>query len=668
MVLIAACLVGLNGMAGAQDGPTVAELATLEYAEFSLEQLMDIQLDSVYGASKFDQKVSQAPASVSIVTANEIQKLGHRTLAEVLRGVGGMYVTYDRNYSAIGIRGFNRPGDYNTRVLMLVDGHRMNDDLYSSAAVGGEGLLDVDLIDRVEVIRGPSSSIYGNSAFFGVINVVTRKPGQINGVEGALAAGSFDGYNGRLTYGKSFKNGFEIMLSGSVFSSDGQQGLYYREFDSPGTNRGVAEGIDAEYSRSLFGTLSYGDFTLTAAWSQREKQVPTASYETVFNDRRLKTVDERFFADLKYQHNFANDLDVMGRVFYDYYSYFGTYPYDDGGGGTYVSVDDQHSHGVGAELQFSRTFFEKHRVIAGAEYRHSLHLSQEGYTTNPTQYFFRDDREISSLGLYTQAEIKLRENLLLNAGLRYDHFENFGGTANPRLGLIYTPWEKSTFKILYGQAYRAPNAYELYLETPGYAKANLALQPETIRTYEVVYEQFLPHNLRLNVSGYFYDIQDLISQEIDPADGLYVFSNISNVQAKGLELELEGRYAGGFIARTSYALQHAEDVNSGQELSNSPRHLAKLSLVAPLYREKIYGGLELQYTGDVNTPSGSRNAGRIIANATLFSRRVVKNLDVSASIYNLFDTAYAHPSAFGNVQNSIPQDGRSFRIKFTWTF
>jgi iron complex outermembrane receptor protein len=655
------------GNASAQTGPTVQDMAGLDYADMSLQQLMDIKLDSVYGASKFDQKVTDAPASVSIVTANEIQKLGYRTLADVLRSVGGMYVSYDRNYSNLGFRGFNRPGDYNTRVLLVVDGHRMNDNLYSSAAIGREGLLDVDLIERVEVIRGSSSSIYGNSAFLGVINVVTRKPSQINGGEAAFAVGSFDSYEGRFTYGKSFKSGFEFVLSGSSTASDGQQRLYFKEFDTPATNGGVAEGIDAEYSRSLFGSLRYADFTLTAGWSEREKQVPTASYGTIFNDQREKTLDERFYANLKFEHSFANDLDFVGRVFYDYYGYSATYPASYGGPAI-LFQDDNYGEAVGADMQFTRMFFGKHKVVFGGEYRQNLNLCQSSFTTNPTVYSLQDNRQSSALGLYMQAELKLRENLLLNAGLRYDYFDNFGGTTNPRLGLIYKPWTKSTFKLLFGQAYRAPNAYEQYMEAPDYNKANVDLQPETIRSYELVYEQFLPHNLRLNVSGYFYDIDQLILQEIDPADGLLVFDNVSSVRSTGLEMELEGRYAHGMIARASYALQRTIDEEDGEDITNSPRHLAKMSFIMPLYREALYGSIELQYTGDVLTVAGSRNSGYLIANATLFSQQLRKNLEVSATLYNVFDTKYAHPAAGGNIQNTIPQDGRSFRLKFTYKF
>ena len=187
----------------------------------------------VYGASKYEQKLSEAPSSVTIVDADEIKKYGHRNLAEVLRSVRGLYVSYDRNYSYLGVRGFNRPGDYTSRVLVLVDGHRINDNVLDSVLVGNEFPLDVDIIDRVEVIRGPSSSIYGNNAFFGVINVITKRGKDLNGVEVSGSYGTFDSYTARLSYGKMFTNGVELFLSGSFFDSAGADQLYYPEYNTP---------------------------------------------------------------------------------------------------------------------------------------------------------------------------------------------------------------------------------------------------------------------------------------------------------------------------------------------------------------------------------------------------------------------------------------------------
>jgi iron complex outermembrane receptor protein len=195
----------------------------------SIEELQEVPV--VYGASKHDQKVTEAPSSISIVTVDQIKKFGYRTLADILSSVRGFYVNNDRNYGYIGLRGFNRPGDYGGRVLLLIDGHRLNDPVFDTAANGFDFILDVDLISRVEIIRGPGSSLYGNNAFFGVINVITRKGRDMEGAELAGKARSYGTYEGRASYGKRFENGAEMLFSASYSDSDGHERLFYKEFD-----------------------------------------------------------------------------------------------------------------------------------------------------------------------------------------------------------------------------------------------------------------------------------------------------------------------------------------------------------------------------------------------------------------------------------------------------
>jgi len=122
------------------------------------------------------------------------------------------------------------------------------------------------------------------------------------------------------------------------------------------------------------------------------------------------------------------------------------------------------------------------------------------------------------------------------------------------------------------------------------------------------------------------------------------------------------------LARASYALQRTEDGGTGAELSNSPRHLFKGNLIVPRYRDKLFAGLELQYHSTVRTLSGRRADDFAIGNLTLFSAEIVKGLEVSASVYNLFDTKYGFPGAGGHLQDTISQDGRSFRVKLTYKF
>ncbi|HOI17928.1 MAG TPA: TonB-dependent receptor plug domain-containing protein, partial [Geobacteraceae bacterium] len=215
---------------GAPDGPPPADLTTL-----TIEQLMEVEVDTVSGASRYEQPITEAPASVTIVTAEEIKMYGYRTLSDILQSVPGFSVTNDRNYRYAGIRGLGIPGDYGTRFLLLVDGVRQNDTVYQTGYIGYEMVVDVDLIERVEIIRGPGHTLYGANAMMGVINVITRRGRDMDGVEVSGATGSFDTYKGRLSYGKKFEAGPEMLLSGTFLHSRGQD-LYYPEFDSPSTN------------------------------------------------------------------------------------------------------------------------------------------------------------------------------------------------------------------------------------------------------------------------------------------------------------------------------------------------------------------------------------------------------------------------------------------------
>jgi len=155
---------------GVSEGASSPDLTTL-----SLEELMAIEVESVSGASRYEQPVPEAPASVTLVTADEIKMFGYRTLADILRSVPGFSVINDRNYQYTGIRGLRIPGDYGTRMLLLVDGVRQNDTVYQTGYTSYEFAVDVDLIERVEIICGPGHTLCGANAMMGVINVITRR-------------------------------------------------------------------------------------------------------------------------------------------------------------------------------------------------------------------------------------------------------------------------------------------------------------------------------------------------------------------------------------------------------------------------------------------------------------------------------------------------------------
>ena len=233
--------------------PAMAEVhEPANLTELSIEELLNIE---VYSASKFTQKITEAPASVSIITAADIKGYGYRTLADILGSVRGMNVSCDRNYSYLGVRGSGRTGDFNSRMLLLVDGYRLNAPIYDTAAIGTEFPVDIDLIERVEVVRGPGSSIYGSNAVLGVINIITKRGSDLNGLEVSGELASFGTDKERLSYGKRYDNGAELLLSASKYRSAGQD-LFFPEFNAPATSNGIASNMDGDRYHSFFGKLA----------------------------------------------------------------------------------------------------------------------------------------------------------------------------------------------------------------------------------------------------------------------------------------------------------------------------------------------------------------------------------------------------------------------------
>lgn len=660
-----ALLVNLLSLSSAENPPPDQVLTRLK--QLSLEDLGAVEIQTVYGASKHEQTLSEAPSPVTIVTADEIKKAGYRTLAEILNSVGGFYVTYDRSYTVLGMRGVNRPGDFGGRILLMVDGHHLNDPVYDSAFGGTEFPLDVDLIERVEIIRGPGSSLYGDNAFFAVINVITRRGRAVNGPEASFSAGSYDTYTGRASYGKHFTNGLELLLSGTLLESEGHDWLSFPEFST--VNGGNARGIDGQSVKQAFASLSYGDFSLQGLFGHRHKDLPTAAYGAVFNDPRLFIVDERAFADLKYEHEFGGEWQVLARAYFDHYRFAEDTPVPDllVPGQVVLNHDDALARWYGLEAQISRQFFERHRVTLGGEARWEEVVNQKNFDRDPPQTYLDANNPITTLSLYLQDEFAVLTNLTLNAGVRYDHVGSFGSTVNPRAGLIYRPWAPTTFKLLYGEAFRAPNAYERGYEVPGFS-ANPSLGPETIRSYQFVWEQQIGPHLQTSVTPFYNDIHSLIDEVTDPLTLNEQFINQAAVDVWGAEIEVRGHWAHGLRTRASYTFAQATDTQSGQWLNNSPTHLAKFSLAVPLYREKIYLSPELVAMSRRSTGQGNLVRGFALANLTLFSHDLLPRLEFSGSIYNVFDTKYRDPVSPDFVQDSLEQDGRTFRLKLTYRF
>ena len=631
----------------------------------SLEDLGKVKVDTVFAASKFDEKVTDAPSSVTILTRDEIVRLGYRTLAEAIRGVRSFDVTYDRSYHFTGVRGFNQPGDLGTRTLLLVDGHRANDFIYDQTMVGRESLVDIDEVERIEFIRGPGSAIYGSNAFFGVISVITRRGREVNGVEVSASAETFDGRSGHFSLGKRLENGLEFKLSGSTFASRGEGHLWYPEYHA--TNGGVANYRDGERAYNLSGSISYGDFTLRGGYVVRNKDIPTGSFGALF-DEQSDAEDAHGFLDLSYEHVTSGGWNLSARTYYDYVDYHGLALYDNELPGEHRvrNNDSGRVRWWGGEIGLSKSFSNGVRLTFGADYRETLSMGLRNYDERPYANYLDVRDSDAVVGGYLDGSYELTKWLSLVGGVRLDHYTSFGDTVNPRVGLIVRPAERTTLKLLYGKAFRAPTLYEMNYEAT-YEKANPALQPERVRTLEFVGEHYFNQHWRTSLSLFRNKITGLIEQETD-SDGFDVYRNADAAKARGAEFEVEGKWDHGWLARASYAYQVTEDGMTGARLKNAPENVAKLQLLAPLWGDKVSLGLEGIYGSSRETLAGHGTGDMWLLNGTLVGRQLLPNLEISASVYNLLDQKFRFPGGPQHRQDTIEQDGRTFRLKLEYRF
>lgn len=633
-----------------------------DLSDMSIEELAQI---TVYSASKREQSVSDAPSSVTIVTADEIQRYGYRTLADILETVRGFYITSDRYQSYVGVRGFGRLGDWNSRILLLVDGHRINDDVLGQAFIGSEFAIDIDLIQRIEIIRGPSSSLYGAEAFFAVINVITRKEKQAKREEISFAAGSFGSYGGRATWDSEYK-GTGFALSGSFYSSTGPT-LFFPEFNSPATNYGVTSNTNYESYQRVLATITRGGFTLQGLYNAQNKGVPTAYFDSLFNDPRTRNVQGIDYLDLRYQYAFGKQWQLDARTSVSKNTLYGPVAYEVAPlPADIYSYDGQWWD---SEIKLSRSLPHDSTLNFGTEITDNFRVDEFNLDPDVSPVATKVSAKSVNWAGYAQLDSEINRTFSVSAGVRYDYYvSGFGGSTNPRVALIYHAAKSTTAKLLYGSAFRAPVPYETNPDYGPFYVGNSKLQPEKIRSVEGILEQGLGSHLHASGSVFYNRISNLITLETDPNTQLSVYENSQAATAKGVELELSGGLATSLTGRVSYSYTQTASSMTGQTPPNSPANLVKLNLTMPLFRRRFSASLDGQYTGTLTTLAGNTLGSFSVLNATLIGYTLGKHADISVSVYNLLDKKYAFPGRPEDPEDALRQDGTTFRVKFTYRF
>lgn len=648
-----------------------ALLPALGVAQDEADELMLFEeIPMVVGASKYEQRVSDAPASVTIITSEQIARYGWRDLSELLETVRGVYISNDRNYDYLGVRGTSPPGDYNARVLVMLDGFRMNDPAYDAAPVGPDLPLEMGDIDRVEIIRGPGSALYGTSAMLAVVNIITRRGRDLQTVRVGAGAGSFGSYDGQVSWGHRYPSDWEVYLSGSGGASAGQD-LYYREFDRELRNFGVAEDDDASWDVNVLAKVGRGDVTATAIVGSSHKEIPTGPWDVLFDADGSFTRDEYVTTGVVYDHTGPTGRSAYVSTRVGAYHYVGEYQYNWGTASDPLprpNVDDVLSPYWDNEGRAGLPLGGSHLLVLGIDSRWAPLQSQTNIDVLPRRTIEYLDARSSSgwVAVFAQEEWDVAPAVVLSGGVRVGATIGLAPVITPRIAAILRPTKTTTIKPLFGTAFRDPNIYERFYEEVRTQKVPDDLGREQILSTELVVEQRVAEVGELVLSAFENRMTGLVEQQIDPADGLLVFDNVGRIVVHGVE-------AGGalrtprVLGRASYALTLAED-SDGVELANAPTHLIQALVSPAIVPDKVFVGLQLVAEDGRRTLSGSRTDPFARLDLTVTTRELIPHVELQGKMGNVLDTTYGYPGRTEHRQQTIEQDGRSVWVRAAVVF
>jgi len=635
-----------------------------DLTDLTLEQLLDLHVEA---AALHPQTLEDAPASVTVLTAEDLRKYGYRTLGEALASVRGFYGTYDRSYHSVGVRGFNLPGDYASRFLVMVNGHNMADHIFDSMLwFGVDFPIEMSLIKQIEIIRGPSSALYGSNGIFATINIVTKSPDEAGPPALIADAGSYGEKKAQLMIAEPLGKHASFLFSGSVFNNSGASPLYFPQLNTPATNNGQALNMDSEKGYHFFGTLLWRNWTFTGVLSNRNKIQPISWGPTIFNDRGTQLMESAGYVEAAYARELARGT-LQWRTYFNADHLRGRFDYPlDTPTGTVVEDNRTFSESdwIGSRLGYRFHASRLGTVTVGAEGTIDLRAYQGSQDVQPAPMVFVNiDKRDRTLAFFVQDEKALSAHWSLNLGARYDLSIYRTNFISPRAALIYQPTEKWSYKFLFGRSFRNPSSFQLFYGDGFFAVANPALRPESADTFEVDVERKLGRHMNLLAAVYSYRLNSFLEGGLLP-DGLSQVQNHGKVHASGFEIELNGRPFSWLEATASYAFQKSNDFDADSILENSPDHLAKLRFAIPMGR-KFDASSSMQYYSTRRTLAGNFVPPVYLADFTITSKQLFPNFDVQFGIRNAFNRKYSDPIALTPLVDALPQSGRTIFIELT---
>jgi outer membrane cobalamin receptor len=653
-----------------------------DLSDLSLEQLMEIRVET---ATREPQPVREAPAILSVITRDDIRAWGFQSVAEALVLVPGMYCIDDYLTADCGVRGVTGGQRGYSKVLkVMIDGQPVGFRPDGTSFLGPE-MIPIEVVERIEVVRGPVSALYGANAFFGAINVITRRS------DGETALGA------RVRIGD--ERGVRVA------------GAYVGGGDGWSATAGVTA-VHARYDgRALPGSSpEYGRYAADDNLTARDAvQRPMSAFGRVGLRRgpieveaaarygMLDSVAEFLdFGQLTHENRVALrslDARVLGR-----YTPIDRVVVTASVGGSDGRPSDDEHLSTGAAASFPRRRFGSRAVDALLEGRLRLFgdddwlsvgldwsrdreelieiLSVDRQTgTETLTSNLAGEKTLSNAGVYVQAIVHPLEQVGLTGNVRYDHHNVYGSAAHYRVGAVVTPMPELSIKLLYGTSFKAPSALELYAQPlfPGEVVGNPDLHPENARLIEAEALWRPRRALSFALSGFVSQVRDKV--ELVPIENNTEPTNVARQDGWGVEAEARWAHGHHAVAATA-AYQHTDtaqdDPFQGELVAPSDRYPALVEQLRWTYRDPTWGApaVALRYVSQRRASSFNIRdhlqqpyaLPRYVTLDLVYGRSWGKHT-VELRLDNLLDADDAEPG-FGGVD--LPATGRHGWLSYSY--
>jgi outer membrane receptor protein involved in Fe transport len=544
----------------AADASEAAEGKKL-FLDLSLEELLNLE---VAIASMTKERISEAASSVTVFTKDDIARLGVRYVEQLLQFTPGLRTGRDMaSIQRYDIRGFADMLGQN--VLVMMDGIRLNGAV-TGGTTGRASYIPTEGIERVEIIRGPGSALYGANAFLAVVDVTTRK--DANSVK--AGAGNIGGQTLDVNVSHIFG---DVKVSGSAsFYLD--EGFEFKAVDAQGNH--VTDPISYSIAKAA---VQYKGFTLWGRFAHfRTNGFYNFNYTPAPYTNRAITRNGT--VGLSHTHEFSEELNFDASLYVSaqkashiglaipadtvlipilpplevpYFYGRDSLEYDGGGDAKVVwrFLKGEVLEGTlttGASAAYKGAYgitVTNYSSLVPPQYLGDTYALPEDYTWLPEH-----DRTVA--GGFLQAKLGLWSQLELTLGARYDWYSDFGSAFSPRAALIYSTPFDSSIKVMYGRAFRAPALIDLYLDSAD-AKGNEDLKPENVDTIEAAYVQHIANYAQATVTYFYTLLTDKIVQEaISPYERAYANAS-GHIIYQGVEFELRTRDLYGFNLMGCYS-------------------------------------------------------------------------------------------------------------------